>query len=152
MSFSLNQLPAMIRKSKPKIGRGYGSGKGGHTSTRGQKGQKSRGKIPQWFTGTSWVWFKRLPMIKGKSKFNSLKKPVINLSLSDLEVFPNNSLVNLESLVKHQLITEKQAKRSRFKLLNRGKLTKKLKVDLPASQSAIQTITKLGGEYLRETK
>ncbi len=152
MSLSLHQLPSTTRKPKLKIGRGYGSGKGGHTSTRGQKGQKSRGKVPQWFTGTSWVWFKRLPMIKGKSRFNSLKKPVINLSLSDLEVFPNNSLVNLESLVKHHLITEKQAKRYRFKLLNRGKLTKKLKVDLPASQSAIQAITKLGGEYLRETK
>ncbi len=151
MSFSLHQLPSITRKSKSRIGRGYGSGKGGHTSTRGQKGQKSRGKIPQWFTGTSWVWFKRLPMIKGKSRFNSLRKPVLNLSLSDLnDHFKAGEIVNLKTLVEKGLISSKEVQRYRFKLLNNGRLTKKLKVDLPATKSAIQTITKLGGEYLRE--
>ncbi len=151
MTFKLHQLPKTTRSSKLKIGRGYGSGKGGHTSTRGQKGQKSRGKIPQWFTGTSWVWFKRLPMIKGKSRFNSLSKPIFNLSLDHLEKhFKSGETVNLETLVKSGLVTQKQVSQYRFKILNNGRLTKKLKVDLPATKSAIRTITKLGGEYLRE--
>ncbi len=151
MTLKLHQLPSLTKRSKLKVGRGYGSGKGGHTSTRGQKGQKSRGKIPQWFTGTSWVWFKRLPMIKGKSRFNSLQKPVINISLTDLDKhFKEGETVSAETLVKKGILNLKQVKRSRLKLLNNGKLTKKLKVDLPATKSAIQTITKLGGEYLRE--
>ena len=34
-----------------RLGRGYGSGKGGHTSGRGQKGQKSRTNIHILFEG-----------------------------------------------------------------------------------------------------
>ncbi len=148
----LYQLPKITTPPRKRLGRGYGSGKGGHTATRGQKGQKSRSKIPAWFTGTSWVWFKRLPMIRGKGRFQSLQKPVLNLKLSDLAAFPPHSLVNSKTLVKQGVISSKQARRYRLKLLNSGRLDKPLKVDLPASQSAIQTITSLGGEYLRETK
>jgi len=37
------KLTKLVKKPK-RVGRGYGSGKGGHTSGRGQKGQRSRGK------------------------------------------------------------------------------------------------------------
>ena len=37
------KLVKLVKRTK-RIGRGYGSGKGGHTVGRGQKGQKSRGK------------------------------------------------------------------------------------------------------------
>ena len=148
----LHELTKTTKTSKQRVGRGYGSGKGGHTSTRGQKGQKSRSKIPQWFTGTSWVWFKRLPMIKGKGKFKSVKKKVFNLNLTQLECYKDGETVNPSTLVKKGVVSEKQAKQHNFKLLNNGKLTKKLKVDIPATKSAIKTIKKLGGEYLRETE
>lgn len=36
-------LKKIVKNRKKRIGRGYGSGKGGHTVGRGQKGQKSRG-------------------------------------------------------------------------------------------------------------
>jgi len=69
----LNSLPkAKTRKSK-RLGQGYGSGKGGHTSSRGQKGQKSRGSINILFEGMKMKksLIKRLPLQRGKGKFKS---------------------------------------------------------------------------------
>ena len=37
--------------TKKRLGRGYGSGVGGHTSNRGQKGQKSRTDLHILFEG-----------------------------------------------------------------------------------------------------
>lgn len=85
--FNLSKLA--LRKghksSKRKVGRGYGSGHGGHTSTRGQKGQKSRsgGQIPSYFEGGQLRLVKRLPHVKGfvnthKKKPNIIKSSQIN--------------------------------------------------------------------------
>lgn len=147
----LHNLTKTTTKTKKKLGRGYGTGKGGHTSTRGQKGQKARYSIPQWFIGTSWVWFKRLPMTKGKGLFKSLKNQTITIKLSDLNTFKKNSTVTVESLIKTGLITKRQALSSHIKVLGTGKLDKTLKVKLPASTSAITAIKKLGGEHISET-
>ena len=48
----LNKLPKTTAKSKKRVGRGYGSGKGSHTVGRGQKGQKSRSKVGLLIEGT----------------------------------------------------------------------------------------------------
>ena len=71
-----NKLISVIDKPAKRVGRGFGSGKGGHTSSRGQKGQKSRrgSKIPLWFEGGQLPLIKRLPMLRGKGKFNVLVK------------------------------------------------------------------------------
>ena len=55
---------------RKRLGRGYGSGKGGHTVGRGQKGQKTRGKIGILFEGlkVKKSFIKRLPMLRGKGK------------------------------------------------------------------------------------
>lgn len=57
-----------------------GSGKGSHTSSHGQKGQKSRGKIHVLFEGMKMKksLLKRLPLMRGKGKFHSRKKKVYN--------------------------------------------------------------------------
>jgi ribosomal protein L15 len=66
-------LPKVVRRPKKRLGRGIGSGKGGHTSSRGQKGQKSRGKIGVLFEGmkVKKSLLKRLPKMRGKGKFFS---------------------------------------------------------------------------------
>ena len=68
-------LPKIITRSKKRPGRGYGSGRGGHTSGRGQKGQKSRGKIGVLFEGVKMKksFLKRLPLARGKGKFHAKK-------------------------------------------------------------------------------
>lgn len=71
----LHLLPAIVTKKGKRVGRGYGSGKGGHTVGRGQKGQKTRGKIGPLFEGTKnkKSLFQRLPVIRGKGKLKPRK-------------------------------------------------------------------------------
>lgn len=68
-------LPKVIAKGKKRVGRGRGTGKGGHTVGRGQKGQKSRGKIGILFEGVKMKksFLKRLPLARGKGKFHAKK-------------------------------------------------------------------------------
>ncbi len=71
----MTNLPKVVAKSKKRVGRGMGSGKGSHTSSRGQKGQKSRGHIGVLFEGMKMrkSFLKRLPLIRGKGKFHAKK-------------------------------------------------------------------------------
>lgn len=68
MTIELQSLPRIVAHKKKRIGRGYGSGKGGHTVGRGQKGQKTRRRIALTFSGTKTKksWFKRIPLWRGK--------------------------------------------------------------------------------------
>lgn len=63
--------------AKKRLGRGYGSGKGGHTSSRGQKGQKSRTDVHILFEGlkVKKSTIKKFPLLRGKGKFLAKPKP-----------------------------------------------------------------------------
>lgn len=125
-----------------RLGRGYGSGKGGHTSSRGQKGQKSRSKIHILFQGVKVKksTLKRLPLLRGRGKFEAASKPVI-VKLEKLNVFADGAKVDLESLIKMGLVEEKAARKYGVKILNGGKLTKKLEILVPTSKSLVATKT-----------
>ncbi len=71
----MTKLPKVVTKSKKRVGRGMGSGKGSHTSSRGQKGQKARGSIAVLFEGMKMrkSFLKRLPLKRGKGKFHPKK-------------------------------------------------------------------------------
>jgi large subunit ribosomal protein L15 len=71
----LNRLPNIVKSQAKRIGRGYGSGQGGHYSTRGGKGHTARegGETPLWFEGGQLPLIKRLPMQRGKGRLVSLK-------------------------------------------------------------------------------
>lgn len=138
----LHLLPKTLSKSKKRLGQGYGSGKGGHTSSRGQKGQKSRGSIRLSFTGSSWVWFKRLPFVRGKARFNSLTKTSL-ITLTDLNKFKAGSVITPELLHAHGLSG---------KIVATGSLTKKLTVQVPATRTAAIAIEKAGGSYSVKAK
>ena len=142
----LHTLPKQSARKNKRLGHGYGSGKGGHTSSRGQKGQKSRNGVRLSFTGSSWVCFKRLPFMRGKSRFNSFgKKALINLS--SLNVFDNGAMVTVESLIEQKIISKNQATISSVKIVGTGELKKKLKVMVPATTSAQKAILDAKGEY-----
>lgn len=74
----LHSLSKIVKKAKKRVGRGYGSGKGGHTTGRGTKGQKARGKVKATFEGGQLSLAKRLPRKKGfrpyRKKESSKKK------------------------------------------------------------------------------
>ena len=146
----LKNLSKTTQKGKKRIGRGYGSGKGGHTSSRGAKGDKARGKVALIFEGTKMKksLLKRLPLGRGKGKLKAFGKKPIIVNVSLLNLLPKETLVNLENLAKAGLVEKKQAQARGIKILGDGELKIALKVALPCSSGAVVKIKKAGGEMI----
>ncbi|NCN87292.1 MAG: 50S ribosomal protein L15 [Candidatus Pacebacteria bacterium] len=142
----LNKLTS-IRKSLPKrVGRGYGSGKGGHNSGRGQKGQNSRrgGGVAIWFEGGQLPLIKRMPMQRGKSKLNVVR-PTAQLNLTEL----NNvkaDIITLDTLKLEKVI---DARFKKAKIISSGEITRKVTVEgIGVTEGAKTAIEKAGGKVL----
>ncbi len=128
-------LPKIVTRPKKRVGRGMGSGKGSHTSGRGQKGQRARSHIHVLFEGlkTKKSLLKRLPLMRGKGKFHAKRKPVI-VKLNELESLPTGSVITVELLVKNKIVDAAKAEKYGVKILG-GKTTKKFKFEVPTSKS-----------------
>lgn len=138
----LHELVKLNQRSKKRLGRGLGSGKG-KTAGRGTKGQKARGKIPATFIG-GLPFYKKLPLKRGKGNSKlSLKIKAVNLSV--LDIFPDKTTIDIEKLLEAKIISKKEARRG-VKILGQGELTKILTVKLPVSPSARKKIEKLNGK------
>jgi len=143
-------LTKTVKNSK-RVGRGYGSGKGGHTSGRGSKGAKSRTgyKRPRkGFEGGQMPLSRRLPKLRGFSRaFFQNKNKVLVINVEMLNVFPDGTTVNMETLNKQGFL--KKSKDKSVKILGNGELTKKLNIEkLVVSAKAVEKIEKLGGKVL----
>ena len=132
------------------MGRGYGSGKGGHTVGRGQKGQKSRSKPHLLFEGkkTQKSLLRRIPLLRGKGKLKSKKNKPLVVNVSFLNLLPPRSRVDINLLVKHHLVDEKEAKKYGVKILGGGDIGRPLVVSLSCSRGAKKKIEKAGGEIV----
>lgn len=138
----LHELLKVNTKSKKRLGRGLGSGKG-KTGGRGTKGQKARGKIPLGFTGDL-ALYKKLPLKRGKGNSKSATKKIL-LDIAKLNIFKDKTIVDLEKLIEMKIISEKHSRRG-VKILNTGELSRVLTVKLPVSASARKKIEKQGGK------
>jgi large subunit ribosomal protein L15 len=121
----LNNLKPAIgsTKNRKRIGRGTGSGHG-KTATKGHKGQKARsgGNVEPGFEGGQMPMQRRLP----KRGFNPLNRKEYSLvNLGQMEIFEPGSCVDLEALLKCNLISKV---RDGVKVLANGDLTKALNV------------------------
>ena len=135
-----------IKKSKIRVGRGIGSGKG-KTSGRGVKGQKSRSGVAiKSFEGGQMPLYRRLP----KRGFNPLKKDKIAiLNLDKIQFFINkktistNDVLNSSTLKKLNLINKNSKK---LKILGTGEIKDKINIEADlASKSALAKLEKIGG-------
>lgn len=144
----LNKLPKTTARKKKRLGRGYGSAKGGHTVGRGAKGLKARGKVPLTFAGTKIKksFIKRLPVHRGKGKCKSFKPKPLIVNVVYLNLLSKGATVNLDSLIKAKIVEEKEAKKLGIKILGEGELKVPLKVELPCSKGARKKIEKAGGK------
>lgn len=151
----LNQLPKLRTRAKKRLGRGIGSGKGGHTASRGQKGQKSRAKVNLLFEGTKIKksLLKRLPLLRGKGKLKSRHLRPLVVNLKYLNLLPGGSLVDLQALIEKKIVG-KEAKLLGVKILGEGEIKIPLTVNLPVSGGAKKKIEKAGGKVvsLEKTK
>ena len=135
-----------INKTKIRVGRGIGSGKG-KTSGRGVKGQKSRSGVAiKSFEGGQMPLYRRLP----KRGFNPiLRKKIAILNLDKIQSFidkkslKSNDIINSELLKKLRLINKNSIK---LKILGSGNIKDKINIiaDL-ASKSAVEKLEKIGG-------
>ncbi|MBI3019390.1 MAG: 50S ribosomal protein L15 [Deltaproteobacteria bacterium] len=126
-----------------RLGRGAGSGHGGHTSTRGHKGQKSRtgGSIHPAFEGGQMPLHRRLPK-RGFVSFNKETIQIVNIErLVDL---PKGAVIDQTLLKKEGLIS---SDRQKVKILGKGKLKHPLTIKAHFfSQSAHKKIEDAGGK------
>ena len=122
-------------------GRGHGSGNG-KTAGKGHKGQKARSGAPRpGFEGGQMPLYRRIPK-RGFTNRNS--KEIIGINLSALEVFENDTVVSVETLIEAGIVKNP---RDGVKILGNGELTKKLTVRANAfSASAAAKIEALGGK------
>lgn len=141
----LSKLSKTTTKSKKRVGRGYGSGRG-KTAGRGTKGQKARGKVKLGFEGGQLPLIKRLPLQRGKGKFKSFKTKPLVVNVKLLNLLPKDEVVDLKTLVKYKILKEDEAKKFGVKILGDGELKKPLVVKLPCSKGAIEKIEKAGGK------
>lgn len=143
----LSKLPKTTSRSKKRVGRGYGGGKGGHTTGRGTKGQKARSKVHLGFEGGQTSLIHRLPLRRGKGNKPAGKKPLI-VNVKYLNLLPANTVVTVDTLKAHRIVKEDEAKKFGIKILGDGELAVPLKVTLPVSKGAAEKIKKAGGEVI----
>ena len=122
-------------------GRGHGSGNG-KTAGKGHKGQKARSGAPRpGFEGGQMPLYRRIPK-RGFTNRNS--KEIIAINLDALEVFENDTVVSVETLIEAGIVKNP---RDGVKILGNGELTKKLTVQANAfSANAAAKIEALGGK------
>jgi len=134
-------------KTRKRIGRGTGSGRGG-TSTRGHKGAKSRSgnstKIG--FEGGQMPLQRRVPKY-GFKNLNRVEYVGINLDvLQGLAEKYTLSVVDFDVLKAHGLVSKKDL----VKILGRGELTSKIEVKAHAfSATAQRAIEAAGGSIVK---
>ena len=135
-----------MNKSKIRVGRGIGSGKG-KTSGRGVKGQKSRSGVAiKSFEGGQMPLYRRLP----KRGFNPIAKKniaILNLDKIQSHLDKKNlkvgETINSNLLKKLKLINSNSIK---LKILGTGEIKDKVNIEADlASKSAIEKLEKIGG-------
>ena len=122
-------------------GRGHGSGNG-KTAGKGHKGQKARsGGTRPGFEGGQMPLYRR---IQKRGFTNRNTKEIVGINVSALEVFENDTVVSVETLIEAGIVKNP---RDGVKILGNGELTKKLTVQANAfSASAAAKIESLGGK------
>lgn len=134
-------------KSRKRIGRGTGSGRGG-TSTRGHKGAQSRSghSSKVGFEGGQMPLQRRVP----KSGFKNLNRvEYVGINLDVLQGLADKfklSVIDFDALKSHGLVSKSDL----VKILGRGELTSKIEVKAHAfSATAQQAIEAAGGSIVK---
>ena len=141
----LNNRPK-LNKSKIRVGRGIGSGKG-KTSGRGVKGQKSRSGVAiKSFEGGQMPLYRRLPK-RGFNPIDTQKIAILNLDkiqrLVDSKKIGKDEIINIDLLKKNKIINRSYHK---IKVLGSGDIKDKINLSVDfISKSAKEKLEKVGG-------
>ena len=135
-----------INKSKIRVGRGIGSGKG-KTSGRGVKGQKSRSGVAiKSFEGGQMPLYRRLP----KRGFNPIgKKRIAILNLDKIQSYIDKKNIKISDTLNSDLLKKLNLidkNSNKLKILGSGAIKDKINIEADlASKSAVEKLEKIGG-------
>jgi large subunit ribosomal protein L15 len=135
------------RKSRTRVGRGIGSGKG-KTATRGVKGQKSRSGVAiKGFEGGQMPIHMRLPK-RGFNKPNALNFAEVNIGR--LQQAVDAGKLDAKATVSEDMMVEAGIIRRKLdgvRILGKGEIKAGLTLEVSgASKGAIEAIEKAGGK------
>jgi len=132
-------------KSKKRVGRGPGSGKG-KTAGRGIKGQKSRSGVAiGGYEGGQMPLYQRLPK-RGFNKPNRKSFAVVNLGL--IQKFIDAGKLDAGEITEDTLVASGLVRRKLdgVRVLAKGEITAKAKITVTgASKAAVEAVEKAGG-------
>ena len=135
-----------INKSKIRVGRGIGSGKG-KTSGRGVKGQKSRSGVAiKSFEGGQMPLYRRLP----KRGFNPIgKKRIAILNLDKIQSYIDKKSIKISDTLNSDLLKKLNLinkNSNKLKILGSGAIKDKINIEADlASKTAVEKLEKIGG-------
>ena len=134
-------------RNRKRIGRGVGSGYGGHSSTRGDKGAKSRSgaSIPAWFEGGQMPLQRRIPKFGFKNPFSTQYRAINVARL--VRLIEDGALDPAAPVTVEALVGAGVARKGELvKILGAGELSQALNVTAHAfSESARSKIEAAGG-------
>ena len=134
-------------KTKKRIGRGPGSGKG-KMGGRGIKGQKSRSGVAiGGYEGGQMPLYQRLPK-RGFNKPNAKHFAVVNLAI--LQKFIDAGKIDAKAAITEDMLVESGLVRRKLdgvRLLAKGEIKAKLDITVTgASKAAVEAVEKAGGK------
>ncbi|HBP50908.1 MAG: 50S ribosomal protein L15 [Candidatus Shapirobacteria bacterium GW2011_GWE1_38_10] len=145
----LSSLKKSTIKQAKRVGRGIGSGVGGHTTGRGAKGDNVRGHGKLTFDGTKIKkgWLKRLPLLRGKHRLLP-KEDTHIISLTQISKwFKTGETVDKKSVFEKVTRTSKKELTKKVKILSTGELDKKLTFKgVELSKKAVAKVLASGGK------
>ena len=133
-------------KTKKRVGRGPGSGKG-KTAGRGIKGQKSRSGVAlNGYEGGQMPLYMRLPK-RGFNKPNRKAFAVVNLGL--IQKFIDAKKIDAKKAITEDVLVESGIVRRKLdgvRVLAKGEFSAKATIEVTgASKSAVEAVEKAGG-------
>ena len=145
----LNSLNSKKEKSKKRLGRGIGSGKG-KTGGRGLNGQKSRSGVSLvGFEGGQMPLYRRLPK-RGFNNISKIEFDVVNIGRLQSAIDQNK--IDIAKVIDAQAMKDAglvSGNRIGVRLLGMGKLSTKLNVEVAgASKTALLAVEKVGGKVV----
>jgi large subunit ribosomal protein L15 len=143
MNLSNLKPAAGSTRDRKRIARGVGSGYGGHSSTKGNKGQKARAgaSIPAYFEGGQMPLQRRVPKGGFKNPFRTTYAPV-NLERIAAILDDKTGTIDVAWFIENGLA----GKNDLIKVLGSGDVSKALNVKAHAfSKSAVAKIEAAGG-------
>lgn len=139
---TLHSLSKITTKRAKRRGRGLGSGKGSKSGRGTTRHQTARTDIPLHFEGGQGRIVKKYPLLRGKSKNNSIVRKPYALALSKLLIAGDVDVITLEKLQELSLIPV--SARS-VKVVFDKNIDRAIKIRLPVTANARNAIQKAGG-------